>query len=88
MVAHAIFSSVCRLRPHRILVPEEQGDAPQSSQTHQCVDDPADHTGGAAAEKGHQVELEEPDQPPVDPADDGQDQRDFINDFQNATSLK
>ena len=69
MVAHAIFSSVCRLRPHRILVPEEQGDAPQSSQTHQCVDDPADHTGGAAAEKGHQVELEEPDQTPVDSAD-------------------
>lgn len=61
------FPSVCRLRPHRILVPEEQGDAPQSSQTHQCVDDPADHTGGAAAEKGHQVELEEPDRPQLIP---------------------
>lgn len=31
-----------------------------------------------AADKGNQVKLEKADQAPVDPADDGQDQSDFV----------
>lgn len=65
-------------RPNRIFVPEEQGNAPQCGQADQCVNDTADYAGRATADKGNQVKLEKTDQTPVDPADDGQDQSNFI----------
>lgn len=44
----------------------------------QSVDNAADDAGGTAADKGNQIKLEKADQPPVDPADDRQDQSNFV----------
>ena len=67
-------------------VPEDQGDAPQGGQAHQDVDHPAGHTGLPAEEGGHDVVAEQADAAPVEPADDGQDQGDFIDDHREETS--
>ena len=59
-------------------VPEEQGDAPDGSQSDQGVDDAADNGRLAAEEPSHQVELEEADAAPVQAADDDKDQTDSV----------
>ena len=41
------------------VVPKDHGDAPQTGNTHQCVDNAADGTHLAAKEKCHAVEAEE-----------------------------
>lgn len=59
--------------------PKQERDRPQACQTHQCVNDPADDCSGAAEKPGHQIKLENSNQPPVDTSDNGQDQRNGIH---------
>ncbi len=60
-------------------IAEEQGNAPDSAQTDQSVNDPADGAVGTAEGKGHQIEAEHTDGAPVQAAYDGQDQCNFID---------
>ena len=62
------------------LVPEQQRNAPHSGKAHQGIDNAADHAAGAAAGKGHQIKPEQTDAAPVQGADDGNDQRNAIQD--------
>ena len=41
---------------------EQQGDAPQTGQCYQTVDDAAEESGLTAAQPSHQIELEQTDQ--------------------------
>ena len=61
-----------------LTAPEEQCDAPDSGKAHQCVDHAGEYGHLAAAEKGHRVEAEQADAAPVEGTDNGQDQRQFI----------
>ena len=68
--------------------PEDQGNAPQGGQAHQGVDHPAGHAGLPAEEGGHDVEAEQADAAPVEPADDGQDQGQFIKEHRIRSLLQ
>ena len=57
---------------------EQQGKAPQGGQTYHHIDDTGEPGAGSAADKGYQIEIKQPDQPPVQSADDGQGQRDLV----------
>ena len=59
-------------------VAEQQGDAPNSGQTDQCINHAADGAVGATESKGHQVETEDADGAPVQAANDGQNQGNLI----------
>ena len=61
-------------------IAEDHGNTPQTCHADQRVDDAADGAHLAAEQKCHAVKAEKAYAAPV--------QRDFINDFQNATSLK
>src|SRR5699024_2943472 len=61
-----------------VTLAEEQRDAPQAGNADDGVDHAADHRGLPAAEVGHQVELKQADQQPVDGAEDGDDERSTI----------
>ena len=56
------------------LVPEQQRNTPHGGKAHQGIDNATDHTAGAAAGKGHQIEPEQANAAPVQAADDQQDQ--------------
>lgn len=75
----SLWLRLCGGRARGLLaVPEEQCDAPDSGQTHQCVDHAGQHGHLSAAEKGHRVKAEQADAAPVEGTDNGQDQRQFI----------
>ena len=61
------------------VLPEQKRCAPDTGDGNQCVDDPAEQGRLAAEEPGHQVELEQRHQAPVQAADDGEDQCDHIH---------
>ena len=61
-----------------VAVPEEQRDAPDAGQPHQGIDDPAENGHLPAAEEGYDVEAENADAAPVQRADDGQRQGNFV----------
>lgn len=55
--------------------PEEKANGVQPRQSDQGVDDPAEAGGLPAEEVGHQIVAEEPDQEPVQRADNHEHQR-------------
>ena len=57
------------------LFAEQEGNAPETGQPDDGINDPAEQGAGAAEEPGYQIKLENAYQPPVDTADDGQNQR-------------
>jgi len=57
---------------------EQHGNAPDSGQPHQRIDDAADETHLATAEKGYDIEAKDADAAPVQGADDRKNQRKFI----------
>jgi len=57
---------------------EEQGDAPQTRDAHDGVDDAAHGRGLAAENVGDEVKLKKSHEQPVDGADDGDGQRSTI----------
>ncbi len=59
---------------------EEQGDAPHARQSDHGIDDTGDHGGGSAAHPRNEIKLEQTDAAPVQGADDGNDQRNAIQD--------
>ena len=61
------------------MAPEQQGDAPGTGQTYQGIDDAAQQRILAAEKPGHQIELEQANQTPVQTADDGKEQCDGIH---------
>ena len=62
-------------------VAEEKGNAPQSSQTHEGENDPAEGGSLSAEKPAHKVELEKSDRAPVQRADDHQYQRCSVKHF-------
>lgn len=73
--------ALCLLRVAVDLVAaaEEQGNAPDRGQTHERVDHAGDHGGLPAADPRHEIEPEQTDAAPVEPADDRKDQRDAVD---------
>ena len=63
------------------VVAEEEGDAPQTCDAHQWVDDAADGAHLPAEEEGNAVKAKQTHAAPVQCANDDQHQRQFINDF-------
>ena len=59
---------------------EEQRNAPHARQSDYGIDDAGDHGGGPAAYPRNEIELEQTDAAPVQGADDGDNQRDAIQD--------
>ena len=57
---------------------KQAGDGAQGRDTHQRVDDAAEHTGGTAEQPGHQVEAEQAHKAPVQTAHDQQQNADLI----------
>ena len=57
---------------------KQKGNAPQASQSHQCIDDAADNAALPTKQPGHQIKLENSHQTPVEAANDGKDQCDGI----------
>ena len=56
------------------LVPEQQGNTPDTGQRYHRIDDAADKAILATADPRHKVKLEQTDAAPVESADDGEDQ--------------
>ena len=71
-----------RARRDFLPIPEQKRNAPDGGNPYQRIDDTADDTALAAANPGDDIKLEDPDGSPVDPADDGQRQRDSIENNQ------
>ena len=67
-----------------VVVAKDHGDAPQTGNTHQCVDNAADGAHLAAEEKCHAVEAEEAYAAPVQRTDHNEDQCDLVNNFQKS----
>ncbi len=63
---------------HSVSIPEQEGDAPQSSQSDQCEDHTADSSSLATKQPANDIKLEDTDAAPVDGADDDQDQRNLV----------
>ena len=57
---------------------EQQRNAPDARQRHQCVEDPADNCALPAENPGDDIELKQPDAAPVQRAQDDQDQSNAI----------
>ena len=64
---------------------EEEGDAPDTGQSDHGIDDARRHGGGSAADPGDQIELEQTDATPVQRADDGNNERDAIQNHHKRT---
>ena len=60
-------------------IAEQQRDAPQTRDAHQGIDNAADGSQLAAADKGHAVKGEQPHAAPVQRTDDDQDQSNAIH---------
>ena len=69
-----------------IILPEQQGDAPQSGDAHQCIDDAAPYCQLSTEYGGHAVKAEQADAAPVQSADNDEDQGDAIYDLHGQTS--
>ena len=76
---HAGFCIVLCVFPCGFRVAEQKRDTPYGGQTNQGIDDPADGAVGAAADEGDQVETKDADGTPVQTANDGQDQSNFVD---------
>ena len=70
------------LLPFAVGIAKDHGDAPQTGNAHQCVDNAADGAHLAAEEKCHAVKAEQANTAPVECADDGERQCDLINDHE------
>ena len=57
---------------------EKQRQAPKRRKAHNRVDDAGNPGSGAAADECHQVEVEQSDDTLVQPANDGQGQRNLV----------
>ena len=64
---------------------EQKGNAPDTRQGNDGVDDAGGHGGGAAADPSNQIELEQTNATPVESADDGNNERDTIQNHHNRT---
>ena len=62
-------------------VAEEEGNAPQSRQTHKSENDSAEGGSLSAEKPAHKVKLEQADRAPVQRADDNQYQRCSVKHF-------
>ena len=60
-------------------LPKQHRDAPKTGKSHERVDHAAEHPDLTAEEKGDAVEAEQSHASPVERADDGEDQRDLID---------
>ena len=58
---------------------EQQGNAPQTSQTNQGIDDPAEYSALSAKEPRNQIKLKNANQSPVNGTDNGKDQCNCIH---------
>lgn len=67
------------ISPLRTKVLKEQIDAPKACQCHHHKDDPAHNRIHSAEKPTHQIKLEKANKPPIQAADNGQDQSDFIH---------
>lgn len=67
---------------------EEQGDAPETGQTHKCVDNAGEDGKLAAEEEGHGVKSEQADAAPVERANDGNQDCNFIKHTRNLHSAR
>lgn len=57
---------------------EEEGDAPDSRDRYENVDCPGSKASSTSKHPGDQIKLKDPDQTPVDSADNKQDECDFV----------
>ena len=62
-------------------IAEQQGNAPESGDADEGIDDAADDGELAAADRCDDVEAEDADAPPVQRADDDKNQRNIIQYF-------
>ena len=62
----------------RSRIPEQQRNAPRCGQRDQYIDDTAENGALPSEEPRHQVKAEDPDKTPVEPADDQQNECQFI----------
>ena len=63
----------------RAILPKQQGDAPQTCQSNNAVNDPAENSTLTAEDPGYQVKLEKTHKAPVDRTDNRKDQRNSIH---------
>lgn len=63
---------------HSVSIPEQEGDAPQSSQSDQREDHAANSSSLATKQPANDIKLEDTDAAPVDGTDDDQDQRNLV----------
>ena len=61
----------------RVTLAEEQGNAPHGRQADQGKDDAGEH-GILTENRLHEVKIKDTDATPVEPADDGEDQRNSV----------
>lgn len=66
---------------------KQQGNAPQTCKTDQCINDAAEHCALSAKEPCNQVKLKNANQSPVDGTDDGKDQCNCIHIFTSICNL-
>ena len=69
-----------------VKIAEQKRNAPQTGNTDKRIDDAGKGTGLSAEEKCDTVETEQAYTAPVQRADDHEDQRQFIDEFQSVTS--
>ena len=66
------------------MLAENQRDAPDTGNGDEYIDDARKHTRLPAADGGNQIIAENADKTPVECANHGEDQRDFINNHHSA----
>jgi hypothetical protein len=75
-------SSLPLLSIDALTLAEQQSDAPKACKTHNRINDTADHRALPTEQPGNQIKLENANKPPVDRANDGEDQCDSIHKLQ------
>ena len=70
-----------------IIVPraEQKGDAPDTRKGNHRIDDAGHHSRSATADPSNEVELKQTHTPPVEGADDGNNERDAIHNHHKRT---